>query len=810
MGRVLQQEGLHTLPPNAMQIHVKSAGGREAYIMASCDDTLESFFKKMEHIYGIPSASQVLLLEECALTLAEEPPSAPLRQYNLDAACRILLKQLCKCPDNSPPSKFPLDKTVSSKKSCAWKSKYAWKLPPRPAGQPVVMATPGEGKVADQNQTLANADVLEQTKADSRETGSSLVFAPSKPEEIAPITKATRINSPNSHMQRCSSDGHVSLAPSNVNSRIGATQPTSKQTDEAQRAKEQPLKTASINRAGAPPSAPGTKQVGAASMPRLPAVSASLSWSPPSTSTQAPAPLPVKPSELSPRGPKCSGSATPTAVAAPLSIGGQPGVARIRRCDLQRIGRLGVGAFGLVTLEAHKRTGLTYALKAVSKGYLAHLRMEYSVLNEKRILKMLESPFVVRLLATYNSREYVYFLLEAALGGELFTTYERLKLYGSEPHAKFYVGCVTEAFAHLHERNVIYRDLKPENLLLDNRGFCKLTDMGLAKITTGQTFTMVGTPDYMAPEVIDCTGHNKSVDWWTLGVLLFELLAGHAPFESKSGNAQETYTFVKRGIEAVRFPESIRPEAAHLVRALCLRAPEARMRTPKLREHNYFRAFDWQSLRAQRMTPPLIPQVRGDRDLTNFRNCEHEDPQAMPYEDSGSGWDIGFEDDVLTPQAAAAAALAPMLPAPTGASLTLPRSQGAAGLTTSTSSNSSSNPKAANAAQPNKVLASGSVLQPVREGAHSLQQAANVKRVGSPDCSLQSLSARQASSAGNYAPSATRLMPAVAAASAQNHGWDAWHQAVQKTSTTKSNSGSYVPPIMSSRSPPTSPVLGGC
>merc|ERR1740133_538220 len=153
-----------------------------------------------------------------------------------------------------------------------------------------------------------------------------------------------------------------------------------------------------------------------------------------------------------------------------------------------------------------RRTGRTYALKAVSKGYLAQLHMEHSVLNEKRILKMVETPFIVRLLATYNGKEHVYFLLEAALGGELFTTYERLRLYGREEHAKFYVACVTEALAHLHERSIIYRDLKPENLLLDARGYCKLTDFGLAKVSPGVTYTLVGTPDYMAPEVIRATG----------------------------------------------------------------------------------------------------------------------------------------------------------------------------------------------------------------------------------------------------------------------------------------------------------------
>lgn len=335
-----------------------------------------------------------------------------------------------------------------------------------------------------------------------------------------------------------------------------------------------------------------------------------------------------------------------------------PPNARIRRADLERIGRLGVGAFGVVTLEMDRRTGRTYALKAVSKGYLAQLRMEHSVLNEKRILKMVETPFIVRLLATYNGREHVYFLLEAALGGELFTTYERLRLYGSERHARFYVGCCVEALAHLHERHVIYRDLKPENLLLDARGYCKLTDMGLAKVTQSQTYTLVGTPDYMAPEVINCTGHNWAVDWWMLGVLLFELLVGRPPFEADC--TEKVYESVRRGIDVVKFPPETR-RAAELIRGLCHPEPEKRQRAPDVRRDQWFRSFDWAALRTLRMPAPHIPRVRGVRDLANFRCCDQEDPPRVPYKDKGTGWDLDFEDDV--PAAPVAAALGALPPA---------------------------------------------------------------------------------------------------------------------------------------------------
>ncbi|CAJ1416757.1 unnamed protein product [Effrenium voratum] len=312
----------------------------------------------------------------------------------------------------------------------------------------------------------------------------------------------------------------------------------------------------------------------------------------------------------------------------------------VNRCDLeQRVARLGVGGFGLVTLEAD-RAGNLYALKAVSKGLLAACQLEGQALREKRVMKMLRTPFVVRLIGTFNMQEHVGYLLEACLGGELFATYERLKLYGNEVCARFYLACATEALDHMHGMNILYRDLKMENLLLDSKGYCKVADFGVAKCSSGRTFTVAGTPVYMAPEVFGGqTGYTKLCDWWSLGVLLFELLSGVTPFDNGEGCLHETERLVKQGVSD--FP-AMSAEAQNCISQLCRQVPEDRLRVPELRRHGFFQLqqFDWQGLKELRIEPPFVPQAMDG--LANFRRCD-EEPDAMPYQVTNAALEMGFE-----------------------------------------------------------------------------------------------------------------------------------------------------------------------
>lgn len=317
----------------------------------------------------------------------------------------------------------------------------------------------------------------------------------------------------------------------------------------------------------------------------------------------------------------------------------------ILRKDLKRIGLLGCGGFGAVELVEHAALGDTYALKALSKGYVMKSGMQQNVLNEKNVQIMCDSPFIIKLYETYNGTQSLYFLLEPALGGELYATYNKKGLFGKEGHAKFYVAGVVNAFEHLHGKKIIFRDLKPENLLLTELGHIKLTDMGLAKVVVGKTYTTCGTPDYFAPEMIASAGHTMAVDWWTLGVLSFELMAGHPPFESP--HPMQIYQKVNKGITKVNFPNKMKGVVEDLVKNLCKKEPAERLPMRKggagnIRKHSWFSTFEWEKYDNGNMPSPYRPQVQSKKDMANFAARKEDMPPNVQYKDDGSGWDADF------------------------------------------------------------------------------------------------------------------------------------------------------------------------
>ena len=201
---------------------------------------------------------------------------------------------------------------------------------------------------------------------------------------------------------------------------------------------------------------------------------------------------------------------------------------------------LGVGAFGFVKLVKWKLAPTTadsdsyYALKCVSKQKIIEMKQQEKIKREEDIMTSLVHPFIARCYHVMEDERGKYFLMEALCGGELCELLYHETQFNEE-WSMFYSASVLSAFALIHERKVAYRDLKPENLVLDTAGYVKIVDFGLAKvISQGQTYTFCGTPDYLAPEVILNEGYDWAVDYWGLGVLIYEMMAGVAPFYAES------------------------------------------------------------------------------------------------------------------------------------------------------------------------------------------------------------------------------------------------------------------------------------
>ncbi|XP_061519907.1 cGMP-dependent protein kinase 1-like [Phycodurus eques] len=327
---------------------------------------------------------------------------------------------------------------------------------------------------------------------------------------------------------------------------------------------------------------------------------------------------------------------------------------RLQLSDFNVVQTLGVGGFGRVQLVQLKREQTrTFAMKLLKKRQLLSGGQREQARSEKVIMSQTRCRFVVRLYRTFKDSKYLYMLMEACLGGELWTLLRDRGCFAAAC-SRFYVACVLQALSYLHARRIVYRDLKPENVLLDARGYAKLVDFSFAKKLgfgesrkaktneTEKTWTFCGTPEYMAPEVILNKGHDTRADLWSLGVLMFELLTGSPPF--CGADAVQTYAAVLRGVDVLEFPEKISQDAADLIKNLCRDEPGERLGTLKnsedVRIHQWFEGFDWEGLEKGTMTPPITPNVSSTTDTGNFDRFPADSEEPPP--DDNSGWDYDF------------------------------------------------------------------------------------------------------------------------------------------------------------------------
>ncbi|CAH0382164.1 unnamed protein product [Bemisia tabaci] len=313
--------------------------------------------------------------------------------------------------------------------------------------------------------------------------------------------------------------------------------------------------------------------------------------------------------------------------------------------DLRVLATLGVGGFGRVELvQIAGDPSRAYALKQMKKSQIVETKQQTHIMSEKEIMGEADCEFIVKLYKTFKDAKYLYMLMESCLGGELWSILRDRGHFDDET-TRFYTACVVEAFDYLHSRNIIYRDLKPENLLLNNVGYVKLVDFGFAKkLQPGRkTWTFCGTPEYVAPEVILNKGHDISADYWSLGVLMFELLTGTPPFTG--ADVMKTYNIILKGINAIEFPRTITRNATALIKKLCRDNPAERLGYQKdgisdIQKHKWFDGFNWEGLRNRSLRPPITPMVRHVTDTSNFDDYP-PDPDGPPPDDL-SGWDSEF------------------------------------------------------------------------------------------------------------------------------------------------------------------------
>jgi len=206
---------------------------------------------------------------------------------------------------------------------------------------------------------------------------------------------------------------------------------------------------------------------------------------------------------------------------------------------------------------------------------------------------------------------------------ENYLPYLDKKRYFTEKTARFYASCVVEGFAYMHSKNIIYRDLKPENLVLTDTGYLKITDFGFAKVVPDKTYTLCGTPDYLAPEIVTGQGHGKGVDWWTLGVFIYEMLGSVAPFYSSDPLVM--YRSIVRG--KYKTPKYFSDEVSDIVRRLLSRQATKRLGVINggvslVRKHPWFLTFAWDKLRNQTLPAPFTPNVQSRTDIQNFKQVK--------------------------------------------------------------------------------------------------------------------------------------------------------------------------------------------
>lgn len=290
--------------------------------------------------------------------------------------------------------------------------------------------------------------------------------------------------------------------------------------------------------------------------------------------------------------------------------------------DFKILKLIGIGSFGKVFLVKSLKDKKLYAMKVLFKDKILKKRQAINTMNERTILEKMNCPFIVKLYYAFQDNNKLYLVTEFMQGGELFYFLKKRRKI-PEKEVTLYAAEIILALEHLHKHNIIYRDLKPENILLDDKGFIKLTDFGLSKILlesqqeeSEKAYTFCGTLEYLAPEVIKGKGYGKEVDWWSFGVVLYEMLTGKILFKRKIQTIFDFQNFLKPINIST---ENITPEAKDILLLLLNIETEQRLTNiTKIKCHPFFSDIDWNEISNKRVTHAYVPTIKSPEDVDNF------------------------------------------------------------------------------------------------------------------------------------------------------------------------------------------------
>uniref|UniRef100_A0A087X5V6 Protein kinase C eta type n=1 Tax=Poecilia formosa TaxID=48698 RepID=A0A087X5V6_POEFO len=316
-------------------------------------------------------------------------------------------------------------------------------------------------------------------------------------------------------------------------------------------------------------------------------------------------------------------------------------IKRMNLHDFLFIKVLGKGSFGKVMLAELKGTDEVFAVKVLKKDVILQDDDVDCTMTEKRILALARKhPYLTQLFCCFQTKDRLFFVMEYVNGGDLMFQIQRSRKF-DEARSRFYAAEVTSALMFLHQHGVVYRDLKLDNILLDADGHCKLADFGMCKegILNGvTTTTFCGTPDYIAPEILQELDYGPSVDWWALGVLMYEMMAGQPPFEAD--NEDDLFESILH--DDVLYPVWLSKEAVSILRAFMTKSPNKRLGCvpaqgceDAIKLHPFFREIDWMLLDQKKIKPPFKPRIKTKRDVNNFdQDFTREEPVLTPVDDS--------------------------------------------------------------------------------------------------------------------------------------------------------------------------------